>query len=119
MINEIAQEHGVHPTQVSQWKKELPDNVDSLFEGKRVGCMRTSSRGHNYCARDFMTSLNQSIKIRTRFDKLRRCGYSSDTGMGGARKSPRISTNLPSVSKCCLSIGGVWIMPKPARQADI
>ncbi len=34
-INEIAQEHGVHPTQVSQWKKELLDNVGSLFEGKR------------------------------------------------------------------------------------
>ena len=34
-INEIAQEHGVHPTQVNQWKKELLDNVSSLFEGKR------------------------------------------------------------------------------------
>ena len=34
-INEIAQEYGVHPTQVSQWKKELLDNVGSLFEGKR------------------------------------------------------------------------------------
>jgi transposase-like protein len=34
-INEIAQEHGVHPTQVNQWKKELLDNVGSLFEGKR------------------------------------------------------------------------------------
>ena len=29
------QEHGVHPTQVSHWKKELLDNVGSLFEGKR------------------------------------------------------------------------------------
>ena len=34
-INEIAQEYGVHPTQVNQWKKELLDNVGSLFEGKR------------------------------------------------------------------------------------
>jgi transposase len=34
-INEIAQEHGVHPTQVGQWKKELLDNAGSLFEGKR------------------------------------------------------------------------------------
>jgi transposase-like protein len=34
-INEIAQEHGVHPTQVSQWKKDLMDNAGSLFEGKR------------------------------------------------------------------------------------
>ena len=33
--NEIAQEHGVHPTQVNQWKKELLDNVSSLFDGKR------------------------------------------------------------------------------------
>jgi transposase-like protein len=34
-INEIAQEHGVHPNQVSQWKKELLENAGSLFEGKR------------------------------------------------------------------------------------
>ena len=34
-INEIAQEHSVHPTQVSQWKKELLENVGSLFECKR------------------------------------------------------------------------------------
>lgn len=34
-INEIAQEHGVHPNQVSQWKKERLGNAGSLFEGKR------------------------------------------------------------------------------------
>ena len=34
-VNEIAQEYGVHPTQVSQWKKELLENASSLFEGKR------------------------------------------------------------------------------------
>lgn len=34
-INEIAQEHGVHPNQVSQWKKELLENAGSLFEVKR------------------------------------------------------------------------------------
>jgi transposase-like protein len=32
-INEIAQEFGVHPTQASQWKKELLDNACSLYEG--------------------------------------------------------------------------------------
>ena len=34
-IYEIAQEYGVHPTQVAQWKKELLTNAGSLFEGKR------------------------------------------------------------------------------------
>ena len=34
-INEIAQEQGVHPNQVSQWKKELLENAGSLFESKR------------------------------------------------------------------------------------
>lgn len=34
-VNEIAQEFGVHPTQVNQWKNDLLDNAGSLFEGKR------------------------------------------------------------------------------------
>jgi len=34
-INQIAQEHGVHPVQVSQWKKEILECAGSLFEGKR------------------------------------------------------------------------------------
>ena len=34
-INEIAQDYGIHPTQVGQWKKELVNNVGSLFESKR------------------------------------------------------------------------------------
>lgn len=29
-INEIAQEFGVHPTQVGQWKKELQTQASSL-----------------------------------------------------------------------------------------
>jgi transposase-like protein len=33
--NEIAQEFGVHPVQVSQWKKAIQDQAKSLFEGKR------------------------------------------------------------------------------------
>jgi transposase len=34
-VNEIAQQFEVHPTQVSQWKKELQDQAVELFEGKR------------------------------------------------------------------------------------
>ena len=34
-INEIAQEHNVHPTQVRQWKKELVDQAALFFDAKR------------------------------------------------------------------------------------
>ena len=34
-INEISQEFGVHPVQVSQWKKEIQPQCKPLFEGKR------------------------------------------------------------------------------------
>lgn len=34
-VNQIAQEFGVHPTQVGVWKKELQDQAGSLFEAKR------------------------------------------------------------------------------------
>ena len=34
-INQIAQEHGVHPAQVGQWKKEIVERAGILFEGKR------------------------------------------------------------------------------------
>ncbi len=34
-INEIAQDFGVHPVQVSQWKKEILEGACTLFAGKR------------------------------------------------------------------------------------
>jgi transposase len=34
-INQIAQEHDVHPMQVRQWKREIQAQAKSLFEGKR------------------------------------------------------------------------------------
>ena len=34
-INQIAQEYGVHPVQVGQWKKEILEQARTLFEGKR------------------------------------------------------------------------------------
>ena len=34
-MNEIAQVHGVHPTQVALWKKSLQAQAASLFEVKR------------------------------------------------------------------------------------
>ena len=34
-INEIAQDYGVHPVLVSQWKKVILEKVAVVFEGKR------------------------------------------------------------------------------------
>jgi transposase len=34
-VNEIAQEFGVHPTQVGQWKRALQEQAAGLFEVKR------------------------------------------------------------------------------------
>ncbi len=31
---QLASQHGVHPIQVSQWKKELIDGADTIFERK-------------------------------------------------------------------------------------
>ena len=30
-VSKIASEYGVHPSQVSAWKKELSDNVEQVF----------------------------------------------------------------------------------------
>lgn len=34
-VNEIAQEFGVHPTQVGLWKKELQEQAAGIFAAKR------------------------------------------------------------------------------------
>jgi transposase-like protein len=34
-ISEIAQQYGVHPVMVGQWKKEILENAGTLFEAKR------------------------------------------------------------------------------------
>ena len=33
---ELAQIYGVHPTQVTQWKKQLLDQASSVFEGRQT-----------------------------------------------------------------------------------
>lgn len=34
-INEIGQDYGVHPMQISHWKKAIQEQAKSLFEGRR------------------------------------------------------------------------------------
>jgi transposase-like protein len=35
-VSEIATKYKVHPTQVSQWKKQLQDGMDDIFGGRRA-----------------------------------------------------------------------------------
>jgi len=35
-VNEIAQEHGVHPSQVAQWKRAIQEQAGSLFDVRRI-----------------------------------------------------------------------------------
>lgn len=34
-VHEIAQEYGVHPTQVGLWKKELQEQASGVFDAQR------------------------------------------------------------------------------------
>jgi transposase-like protein len=34
-LNQLASHYGVHPIQVSKWKKELIEGAESLFTGKK------------------------------------------------------------------------------------
>jgi len=34
-LNELAQNDGVHPVQIGQWKKDIQEQAKTLFEGKR------------------------------------------------------------------------------------
>jgi transposase-like protein len=35
-VNEIASDHGLHPNQIAQWKKQLLEELPVLFSDKRV-----------------------------------------------------------------------------------
>lgn len=43
-LNEIGQEYGVHPVQVSHWKKALLEKASEVFAGKR-GPQAASAHG--------------------------------------------------------------------------
>jgi len=34
-VNEIASEHGVHPTQIAQWKKQALEELPQIFSTRR------------------------------------------------------------------------------------
>jgi len=34
-INELSSEHGVHPSQINQWKKQVLDELPGIFSSRR------------------------------------------------------------------------------------
>jgi len=45
-FNEIGQEHGVHPAQMGQWKREIQEQAETLFEkNARIQASGWSGRG--------------------------------------------------------------------------
>jgi len=91
-INEIAQEHGVHPTQVSQWKKELLDNVGStrfcvlggdhrLVQPQGAGLAAVKYNGCRFC----VDCLKEAIKhygLPTIFNTDQGSPFTSDSFTG-------------------------------------
>ena len=65
-INEISLEFGVHPAQVSQWKKEIQEHAKTLFEVKRgpkpVAVQVLVARGT--LPRGYLGFLNRSIATK-------------------------------------------------------
>ena len=49
-VNEIGQEYGVHPAQVGQWKREIQEQAETLFEKKR-GPKRRRHQHERRCGR--------------------------------------------------------------------
>jgi hypothetical protein len=49
-MDQIVQEDGVHPVPMSQWKKEIQNQVKKLFDGKRgpqpVSARSKKNRSH-------------------------------------------------------------------------
>ncbi len=43
-VPELAKRHGVHPNQIYAWKKQVLDNVASLFPHPQAGGLRRSAR---------------------------------------------------------------------------
>lgn len=43
-IPQLADEYGVHPTQISNWKKQFLENASSVFENKENSIQKTDPK---------------------------------------------------------------------------
>ncbi len=64
-VNELATKHGVHPTQIHQWKKHLLDELPSIFSSRRAQSQKEQE--------DLTASLYQQIgQLKVELDWLKK-----------------------------------------------
>ncbi len=64
-INELASEHGVHPTQINQWKKQVLDALPDLFSNRKNQRQKSQE--------DLTASLYQQIgQLKVELDWLKK-----------------------------------------------
>lgn len=76
--SELAKRYDVHPTMVSQWKRELRNNATRVFEKKSSGKtakngqeeIDTLNRGINTLNREIDTLNREFVKMTERLDSL-------------------------------------------------
>jgi transposase-like protein len=68
---DLAKAFQVHPVQISQWKKQLLDNIDSLF---RDGRRREQEEGQARRAELFEQIGRLNVEVEWLKKRLARCG---------------------------------------------
>jgi putative transposase len=64
-VNELATEHGVHPTQIHQWKKQVLDELPGIFSSRRAQSQKEQE--------DLTASLYQQIgQLKVELDWLKK-----------------------------------------------
>jgi putative transposase len=67
-LNELASEYGVHPVQITQWKKQALDGMPTLFEGAATGKQQADEA--------LLAQLYQEIgQLQVERDGLRKKGW--------------------------------------------
>ena len=65
-VNELASLHGLHPTMIHAWKKQLVDNAEELFTS---GVNKTSSAEHEALQAQLY---EQFVRLKTELDWLKK-----------------------------------------------
>ena len=67
-INEIASEHGVHPNQISQWKKKALESLPDLFTSNHRRSQESEAQ--------LKDRLYQQIgQLQVELERLKKTGY--------------------------------------------